>query len=76
MKTFWQQALAQAAAGLIIAAAAGVGYLCWSIPRQLDLVLQNQKTFGDRFDQLGARVSRAEDQIQGLDTRVTKIEAR
>lgn len=76
MKTFWQQALANAAGGLIISAAAGVGYLCWSVPRQLDQLLQNQRVMADRFGVIESRLGRAEERIEGLGTRVAHLESR
>lgn len=76
MKSFWQQALSQAVGGLIIVAVGGIGFLCYSLPRQLDQVLQNQRVMADRFGSIESRVSKAEDSISGLQIRVTKIEAR
>lgn len=76
MKSFWQQTLANAAAGLIIAAAGGVGYLCWSVPRQLDQLLQNQRVMGDKFGIIENRLGKAEEKIETIDTRVTRIESR
>ena len=76
MKSFWQEAFAQAVGGLIIAGLGGVGYLCWSVPRQLDQVLQNQQRMADRFVMVEARLGKAEESISGLQTRVVRLEDR
>ena len=79
MQTFWQQALSQAAGGLILAAVAGVGFLVYSVPRQLDQVLtnqqNNQKIWTERFGAIEGRVNKAEQRIDGLDNRMIRIEA-
>lgn len=76
MKTFWQEALSQAVGGLIIAAVGGVGYLCWSVPKQLDQVLENQRQMVERFTQVEARMGKVEQDVNGLQIRVVKLEAK
>ena len=76
MKPFFQQALANAVGGLILAASGGVGYLCWSVPRQLDLLLQNQHAMSDRFGVIEGRLNKDEEELQGINVRVTRLETR
>ena len=74
MNPLAKQIFAQAAAGLILAAAGGVGFLVYNVPRQLDLVLQNQRTMAERFSTVARRLDRAEQQLDGLNTRVSRME--
>ena len=76
MRSIWQAALAQAAGGLILAGVGGIGYLVYSVPRQLDQVLSNQKALVERYGTIERRVQRVEDTVSELDNRVTRIEAR
>ena len=76
MRSIWQAALAQAAGGLILAGVGGIGYLVYSVPRQLDQVLSNQKALVERYGTIERRVQRVEDSVSELDNRVTRMEAR
>ena len=76
MRSIWQAALAQAAGGLILAGVGGIGYLVYSVPRQLDQVLSNQKALVERYSTIERRVQRVEDTVSELDNRVTRMEAR
>lgn len=75
-RTFWLQVEQQVAAGLILSMVAGIGYLVWSVPRQLDLVLQNQRQISERAAAIEARMTNIDGQIDGLDRRVTRLESR
>ena len=71
---FWGQVWIHAAAGLILAAAGGVGYLSYSVPRQLDQVLENQANMLSRFGNLEHRVDVQDQKLEGLNTRVSHLE--
>jgi cell division protein FtsB len=75
-RQFWREVEQQVAAGLILAAVAGIGFLVWTLPRQLDAILANQKTIAERAAQLDVRMGKAEQQIDSIDSRVTTLEAR
>ena len=75
-RQFWREVEQQVAAGLILAAVAGIGFLVWTLPRQLDAILANQKTIAERAAQLDVRMGEAEQQIDSIDSRVTTLEAR
>jgi len=70
----WKGVEEQVAAGLILLAATGIGFIAWTVPRQLDLVLQAQKTFSERFTAVEGRLSQVEGDVRTLDRRVTRIE--
>jgi hypothetical protein len=76
MKTFWQEALAQAAGGMILAAVGGIGFLCYSLPRQLDQVIQSQKVLTERIVANEERLTKVEGDVGTLQIKVTRIEAR
>jgi hypothetical protein len=67
---------AQVVAGLVLALAGGVGYLVFQVPRLLDQVLANQKVISEKAALVEQRVGRAEQQIYGIDRRVTTLEAK
>ena len=75
-RQFWIQVEQQVAAGLILSMVAGVGYLVWSVPRQLDQVLANQKSISDRATAIEQRMSAIDGQLDGLDRRVTRLESK
>ncbi len=71
----WKEVEQQVAAGLILAAVAGVGYIAWTVPRQLDQIYHQQVALTQQakgMEQLAAKHGEA---IQGLDRRVTRLEA-
>jgi len=76
MKTFWQEALAQAAGGMILAAVGGIGFLCYSMPRQLDQIITTQKVLAERFGAIEERVQKIEGDVNTLQIKVTRIESR
>jgi hypothetical protein len=76
MRNFWQEALAQAAGGMILAAVGGIGFLCYSLPRQLDQVIQSQKVLTERFGAIEERVQKVEGDVNNLQIKVTRFEAR
>jgi hypothetical protein len=72
---FWREVEQQVAAGLILLAVAGIGYIGVTVPRQLDLVLENQKAILSRQLAAEGRIEKAETAIIGIDRRVTRLEA-
>lgn len=75
-RQFWREVEQQVAAGMILAAVAGIGFIAWTVPRQLDQLLAGQKAIAERATAMERRITQAEDDIQGLGIRVTRIEAR
>jgi hypothetical protein len=73
---FWSEVTPQVASGLILLAVAGIVYLGVTVPRQLDLVLENQKAILSRQLAAEDRLEKAEGAITGIDRRVTRLEAR
>ena len=72
---FWREVEQQVAAGLILLAVTGIGYIGVTVPRQLDLVLENQKAILSRQLVAEGRIEKAETAIIGIDRRVTRLEA-
>lgn len=73
---FWREVEQQVAAGLILLAVGGIGYLGFTVPRQLDLVIEGQKAILVRQVAAENRLERVEGAVQGIDRRVTRLEAR
>jgi hypothetical protein len=73
---FWNEVTPQVASGLILLAVAGIVYIGITVPRQLDLVLENQKAILSRQLAAEDRLEKAEGAITGIDRRVTRLEAR
>jgi hypothetical protein len=74
-RQFWREVEQQVAAGLILAAVAGIGFISWTVPRQLDQLLAGQRAIAERAAALDARLGKAEAQLDQIDTRVTTLEA-
>lgn len=72
---FWREVEQQVAAGLILLAVAGIGYIGFTVPRQLDLLLEGQKAILVRQMAAENRIERVEGVVQGIDRRVTRLEA-
>ena len=72
---FWGAVTPQVASGLILLAVAGIGYIGITVPRQLDLVLENQKAILDRQVAAELRLEKVEGALHGIDRRVTRLEA-
>jgi hypothetical protein len=72
----WKEVEQQVAAGLILAAVAGVGYIAWTVPRQLDQIYQQQVGLIKQTQGLEAVVAKHGEALQGIDRRVTRLEAR
>jgi hypothetical protein len=72
---FWLEVEQQVAAGLILLAVAGIGYIGITVPRQLDLVLENQKAILGRQVAAEQRLEKVEASLNGIDRRVTRLEA-
>ena len=75
VRQFMREVETQVVAGLVLALAAGVGYLVYQIPRSLDLVLANQRAMADRAAAIEVRVTKTEEKLQVIDRRVTTLEA-
>ena len=73
---FWREVEQQVAAGLILLAVAGIGYIGFTVPRQLDLVLENQKAVLSRQLAAEGRLEKIEGSITVIDRRVTRLESR
>ena len=61
---------------MILAAVGGIAFLVWTLPRQLDAILSNQKTISERATVIERRVTQAEEEIQGIGNRVTRLESK
>jgi hypothetical protein len=75
-RQFWFVVEQQVAAGLILSGAAMLCFITYTIPRQLDQVLANQKAMAERAAAIELRMTKAEDYIQDVDIRVTRLEAK
>ena len=75
VRQFMREVETQVVAGLVLALAAGVGYLVYQIPRSLDLVLANQRAMADRAAAIEVRVTKTEEKLPVIDRRVTTLEA-
>lgn len=71
----WREVEQQVAAGLILASVAGIAFIAYTVPRQLDLVIQTQKVITDKTDALEARVGQTEGTVQRIEIRVTRLES-
>ncbi len=75
-RQFLREVEAQVVAGLVLALAAGVGYLVYQVPRSLDQVLAGQKVMAERAAAIEIRVGKTEEQLHVIDRRVTTLEAK
>ena len=71
--SFWRAVKQEAIAGLVVLLAGGgitgIGYLVYTVPSQLDRVIQNQEQFKTRVGEL-------EDTVKDHDVRIIKLEMR
>jgi len=71
--SFWRAVKQEAIAGLVVilagGAITGIGYLVYTVPSQLERVIQNQEQFKTRVSQL-------EDTVKDHDVRIIKLEMR
>jgi len=71
--SFWRAVKQEAIAGLVVllagGAITGIGYLVYTVPSQLERVIQNQEQFKTRVSQL-------EDTVKDHDVRIIKLELR
>lgn len=71
--SFWRGVKQEAAAGLLVLLAGvgitGIGYLVYTVPSQLERVIQNQEQFKTRVDEL-------ENTVKDHDVRIIKLELR
>ena len=70
----WREIEQEIATKLIWAAFLGVAYLVYIVPRQLDALLLTQKYLIERNQQTEQLVSRVQGQVDGLSTRVARLE--
>lgn len=75
LKFSWKEVEQQVAAGLILAAVAGVAYIAWTVPRQLDQIYQQQVALTEQAKGMEQVVVKHGEALQGLDRRVTRLEA-
>jgi hypothetical protein len=68
LKPFWSQIWVNTASWLIICTVLGVGYIAYTVPRMLDLVLRNQ-------DQLRTDVQSNKAVLLGHENRILRLEA-
>jgi hypothetical protein len=70
---FWREVKAQAVAGTLVivctAICGGLGFLIYTVPRQLDQVLSNQTNFKGRLDDVERKVDDQGDRIIRLEAR-------
>ena len=70
----WREIEQEIATKLIWAAFLGVAYLVYIVPRQLDAMLLTQRYLVERNQQTEQLVSRVQGQVDGLSTRVARME--
>jgi hypothetical protein len=71
----WREVIQQAAAWLVIGGIAGIGWLSYHVPRQLDRILHNQQRFAEQSQEIDQRVDSLETTVKAHDTRITRLEA-
>ena len=75
----WREVLQQVAAWGILAAVSGVAYISYTVPSSLDQIKAGQKANAERAAERDAlmdrRVTTLETNVDGIDARVTRIEA-
>lgn len=64
---FWHQVRLNVTTWLILAGVGGIGYISYTVPRQLDLILQNQGLQKQEITQIKA-------DLRSHDRRLTQLE--
>jgi len=62
----WKGVEEQVAAGLILMATCGIGFIAFTVPQRLDLILERLTAITERVDQLESRVNKVEDNVEDL----------
>jgi hypothetical protein len=62
----WKGVEEQVAAGLILMATCGIGFIAFTVPQRLDLILERLTAIAQRVTVLEDRVDRVEDDVDDL----------
>lgn len=62
----WKGVEEQVAAGLILMATCGIGFIAFTVPQRLDLILEKMTTMTQRIGVLENRVDQVEDNVEDL----------
>jgi hypothetical protein len=62
----WKGVEEQVAAGLILMATCGIGFIAFTVPQRLDLILERLTAIGQRVTVLETRVDKVEDTVDDL----------
>lgn len=62
----WKGVEEQVAAGLILMAVCGIGFIAFTVPQRLDLILERVTTMSQRVTVLEGRVDRVENNVEDL----------
>lgn len=62
----WKGVEEQVAAGLILMATCGIGFIAFTVPQRLDLILEKMTTMTQRIGVLENRVDRVEGNVDDL----------
>ena len=65
-KNMWRGVEEQVAAGLILMATCGIGFIAFTVPQRLDLILEKITTMSQRITVLEGRVDRVEGHVEDL----------
>jgi hypothetical protein len=71
----WREIIATSASWLVIGAICGVGWLSWTVPRQLDRILHNQQQLVEKTEDFDSRITKIEASDRIQDTRLTRMES-
>lgn len=71
----WREIIQTSASWLVIGAICGVGWLSWTVPRQLDRILQNQQQLVEKTQDFDNRITKIETNDRVQDTRLTRVES-
>ena len=69
----WKGVEEQVAAGLILMATCGIGFIAFTVPQRLDLILEKITTMNQRIDTLEGRVDRVEGNVEDLKLKTRHI---
>jgi hypothetical protein len=62
----WKGVEEQVAAGLILMATCGIGFIAFTVPQRLDLILERITTMTQRITTLEVRVDKVEGNVEDL----------
>lgn len=62
----WKGVEEQVAAGLILMATCGIGFIAFTVPQRLDLILEKMTTMTQRITVLEGRVDEVEGNVEDL----------